>query len=68
MAKAKKTDKQQKKPGSESTCGVRKMGTKYFCEACGAVIDIDHDNCPACGNKVNWGRAIIELRGGQKGF
>ena len=68
MAKVKKTDKDEKNIEDENTCGVEKKGNKYFCTSCGAVIDIDHEHCPECGNKVNWGRAVIEVRRGNQGW
>ena len=73
MAKTEKTKKTGKidnvdvKMDQENNLGVRKKGSKWFCVACGSMIETEHD-CPECGQKVNWGRAIIEARRGPAGF
>jgi rubrerythrin len=46
---------------NKHSCGVKECNNKYICESCGASLEVDHD-CPTCGQKINWGKAMMELR------
>jgi hypothetical protein len=51
---------------NQKSCGVKECNDKWQCVACGAMVEVDHD-CPTCGQKVNWGKALLDLRRGSLG-